>query len=48
MNDFLSQLEQMKKMGGVASILDKIPGFPLCLTRSRAKLMTSPSSRLRR
>ena len=27
MNDFLSQLEQMKKMGGVGRILDKIPGL---------------------
>lgn len=26
-NDFLAQLNQMKKMGGMQSILDKIPGF---------------------
>ena len=26
MQDYLAQLRQMKKMGGIASILDKMPG----------------------
>ena len=42
MNDFLSQLEQMKKMGGVASILDKIPGLSAVPDEVKSKIDDKP------
>ena len=48
LDDFREQLIEMKKMGGMMSMLEKLPGAKICLSTLKIKWMTKCLSKWKR